>query len=295
MSILDPYAGVDWSRPGLRGNLHAHSTQSDGQATPQHMFDTYARAGHGFCMLSDHDHWTPAETLAALDGHGMVLLPGQEVTRDGCHILQIGGNAAVAPDEDRQRVLDGIAGAGGLAVMNHPNWLHPGPDSERLHLSQEQLLALRGYAGIEVVNAVIDELEGERWAFDRWDRLLSRGRRVWGFANDDAHATHHVGQAWNTVHASAPGADGVVAALAAGRFLASTGLEVERITVDGDSVEVSCPGAERIIAITDWGRQVAKVDGTRLRAHLAAGSTYLRFACLGRGERAVWTQPFFRA
>jgi hypothetical protein len=292
MPILDPYAGVDWSRPGLRGNLHVHSTQSDGQATPQKTLDAYAYRGHGFAMLSDHDRWTSAEELAALDARGMVLLPGQEVSRDGGHILQVGGTAAVAPDQDRQHVLDAIAAVGGLAVMNHPNWLH---DHEKEHWPLAGLLALRGYAGIEVVNAVIDELEGDRCAFNRWDRLLGHGRRIWGFANDDAHALHHVGQAWNVVHPLAPGTAGVVAALAAGRFFASTGLEVGRILVDGDSVEVSCPDAECIIATTDWGRRVGMIDGTRLRAHLPAGSTYLRFACLGRGERAAWTQPFFRA
>lgn len=289
MPLIDPYAGVDWSQPGLRGNLHAHSTQSDGRATPQKMIEAYARCGHGFCMLSDHDRWTSAAELAALDGHGMVLLPGQEATRDGEHVLQVGGTAPVAAEADRQRVLDGIAAAGGLAVMNHPNWFR-----EQDHCSQERLMALRGYAGIEVVNAVIDELEGDRWAFNRWDRLLGHGRRVWGFANDDAHGLEHVGQAWNVAYPQAPGAAGVLAALASGRFVASTGLDIARIRVDGEAVEVVCPGAQRMVAITDWGRRVAQVDGACLRAHLPASATYLRVACLGGGERGAWTQPFFR-
>jgi len=289
MPLIDPYAGVDWTRPGLGGNLHAHSTNSDGRAAPQAMLDAFARKGHGFCMLSDHDRWTSATDLAALNGHGMVLLPGQEVTREGEHILQVGGTAPVAAEADRQRVLDAISANGGLAVMNHPNWFR-----ENDHCRQERLMELRGYTGIEVANAVIDELEGDRWAFDRWDRLLGHGRRVWGFANDDAHGVEQVGQAWNTVYPQAPGADGVIAALAAGRFAASTGLDLGSVHLDGESVTVVCPGASRIIALCDWGRRIAQVDGTSLRAHLPEKATYLRFACLGSGESGVWTQPFFR-
>lgn len=290
MALLNPYADVDWSRPGLRGNLHAHSTQSDGRAAPQAMLNTCARHGHGFAMLSDHDRWTSATELAAFDSHGMVLLPGQEVSKDGEHILQVGGVAPVVPESDRQRVIDAIVATGGLAVMNHPNWFR-----EQDHCTQERLMALRGYTGIEVVNAVIGELEGDPYAFNRWDRLLGHGRRVWGFANDDAHGVEQLGQAWNTVYPRTADAAGVIAALAAGRFVASTGLDVAALHVDGDVAEIHCPDADRILAITDWGRRLAVANGPRLRAHLPAKCTYLRFACLGAGERGAWTQPLFRA
>lgn len=290
MTLANPYAEIDWSRPGLRGNLHAHSTRSDGRAAPQAMLDAYAQAGHGFTMLSDHDRWLDAEESAALDPRGMILLRGQEVTREGEHLLQVGGSAGVAADEDRQRVIDAIRAAGGLAVLNHPNWFR-----EQDHWPQERLMAMHGYAGIEVVTALIDELEGDRWAFNRWDRLLGHGRRVWGFAHDDAHGIEQVGRAWNVVYPRSHDAEGVLAALATGRFAASTGLDLGSVTVDDDTVTVHCPGAQRIIAIADWGRRVAQVDGTSLRATLPAKATYLRFACLGSAERGVWTQPFVRA
>ena len=289
MPVLNPYADVDWSCPGLRGNLHAHSTQSDGRATQQQMFDAYAGAGHGFSMLSDHDRWATTAQLAALDAHGMLLVPGQEVTRDGGHILQVGGSAEVKADDDRQRVLDGIAAVGGLAVMNHPNWY-----KENNHWTQEQLMELRGYTGIEVYNAAIADMEGDHCAFNRWDRLLSHGHRTWGFANDDAHGVEQIARAWNVAYPTAPGVAGVITALGTGRFYTSSGLDIGSVSCDGDMVTVCCPGAERIAAITDWGRRIAQADGSSLRACLPDKGTYLRFACFGRGERGAWTQPFFR-
>ncbi len=287
MRIADPYYGVDWSS-GLRGNLHCHSQQSDGSAPPQEVIAAYAAAGHGFLMLSDHDTLTTTERYAQWDAHGLVLVPGSEITRDGPHLLRVGGDGEIAPDEDRQRVIDAIGAAGGLAVMNHPNWF-----AEHDHCPQDTLVVLSGYAGIEIYNAVIAEFEGSPYALDRWDRLLSRGRRLWGFANDDAHHLRQVGQAWNVAFPRTRDAGGVVAALREGRFYASTGVTIERITVTEDVLEIVAPEAGRIVATGVHSKRLAMADGDRLRLRVPDGTPYVRFECWGRGERFAWSQPFF--
>lgn len=290
MRITDPYAGVDWSGRGLRGNLHVHSRQSDGEAEPQAVIDRYAALGYGFLMLSDHDRRTELPQLAGYDAHGMVLVPGSEVTAEGPHLLHVGGEGHVEPNADRQRVLDAIRGCGGLAVMNHPNWFN---DCD--HWPHEALLALHGYDGIEIFNALIGELPGTAYALDRWDRLLSRGRRVWGFANDDAHRLEHAGQGWNVAFPSSRDANGVVEALRSGRFYASSGVAIDRISVEGERITIASAQADRIVAIGDWGRRLAVADGTTMSFVMPAKEPYVRFECWGRGERFAWTQPFFIA
>lgn len=288
MRITDPYAGADWSAGGIRGNLHCHSRQSDGAAEPQEVIAAYAALGHGFLMLSDHDRRTEAEQLRSYAAHGLILIPGSEVTAEGPHVLYVGGSGHVAPGADRQRVLDAISAQGGLAVMNHPNWFN-----EHDHWPQEALLTLGGYTGIEIFNALIGELPGSSYALDRWDRLLSRGRQVWGFANDDAHQLHHAGQGWNTVFPQGPGADGVVAALRTGRFYASSGVTIDRIAVDGERIVITSADTQRIVAIGPWGRRLAVADGSTLAFTMPPREAYVRFECWGHGERFAWTQPFF--
>ena len=39
----------------LKGNLHAHTTRSDGRPEPQEMLAAYAALGHGFYGFGDHD------------------------------------------------------------------------------------------------------------------------------------------------------------------------------------------------------------------------------------------------
>ena len=51
MPDLSPF-----SRPGRfwRGNLHTHSTLSDGVLAPDKVVEAYQDAGYDFMMLSDH-------------------------------------------------------------------------------------------------------------------------------------------------------------------------------------------------------------------------------------------------
>ena len=284
MPTTNPYHGVDWSA-GRRGNLHCHSTQSDGKASPQAVIAAYGDLGYDFLMLSDHDIYTAPEILARAAADDVVLLPGCEVSQNGPHLLQIGGSHAAAPVEDRQQVIDAIRADGGFAVLNHPNWF-----AEHDHFPQEQLVALQNYAGIEIYNALIGELPGSPYALNRWDRLLSRRRRVWGYANDDAHALAHIGQGWMVAFPTANTAPGIIDALASGRFYGSSGVAIGSITVTDGTVTIVAPEAERIIAVGEWGRRIKVIDQPELTVALPE-SGYVRFECFGGGERQAWSQP----
>src|SRR5262245_42990665 len=108
--------------PWLRGNLHTHTTRSDGSKPPQDVIDGYARLGYDFLMLSDHDLVSSPDIYASLDARGLTLLHGNEVTANGPHILHVGAAGKIEPDADRQRVMEGInaQGEGSFAIINHP-------------------------------------------------------------------------------------------------------------------------------------------------------------------------------
>ena len=57
MSLQNPYLsnGFTW----LRGNLHAHTTLSDGQLPPEAVIAAYEQAGYDFLAISDHDKLVP--------------------------------------------------------------------------------------------------------------------------------------------------------------------------------------------------------------------------------------------
>jgi len=269
-----------------RGNLHAHSTRSDGTRDPQEVVDIYARLGRDFFVLTDHDIFS---NYTDLDAKGMILIPGNEVSAYGNHILQIGGTKKIDPHEDRQHVIDQINADGGLAILNHPNW-----EANWNHCPFELMLQLKGYAGMEIFNGVCLRLEGGAYASDKWDRMLSAGRMVWGFANDDSHRPGDDGYGWNVVQVEKEQATaaGILAALRAGQFYASTGVTINTIETHGSELHLTTANAHEIEIYGDKGKRLAWAKGSEIRFDVGETNTFfIRAQCYGVGTQMAWTQP----
>src|ERR1051326_2820062 len=103
LSIQTSYleAGFTW----LRGNLHTHTTRSDGALTPEEVLATYENLGYDFLAISDHDLLIPPAAFQARTK--MTLIPADEVTRNGPHILAVNIREVIPPDADRQKVQIG--------------------------------------------------------------------------------------------------------------------------------------------------------------------------------------------
>lgn len=286
LKIQSPYSNEPL--PWLRGNLHAHSTNSDGSRAPQEVVAAYAGLGYDFLMISDHDFITHP---GAFDHNGVVLIPGYEVTSEGPHILHVNAGARVEPQRDRQLVINDIdAQGGGLAIFCHPN-----RDRLFCHCAQELLERISGYAGVEIYNGVTRRSEGDPLATQRWDRLLGLGRKVWGFANDDSHLPGDDGVAWNVVQCATREPNDIVHALRTGQFYASTGVVVESVLVEENRINVVTQNAERIVAVCDFGRRVSTFDGPSMMLTLPENApiTYIRFECYGVGDAMAWLQPIY--
>lgn len=285
LALENPY--LEPGTPFLKGNLHTHTTNSDGTRPPQEVIDDYAARGYDFLMISDHDKLIDP---APFDARGMTMIPGNEISAKGPHLLHIGASTFIPPDEDRQKILDQIKKDKAFAVINHPNW-----QEHFNHCAQEKLEAWESYIGIEIYNGVIRRLMGSPLATDRWDRLLARGRKVWGFANDDSHRPEDVELAWNMVQAKKPTPKAIIEALVQGSFYGSTGVEIERIAVHGRTIHVATTNAQRIVVHSTSGKRETHVDSREITFHVPeeAKYSYVRVECWGPGEAMAWTQPFF--
>lgn len=289
VELVSPYAEEGmW----LRGNLHAHSTNSDGVRAPNRVVEDYAARGYDFIAISDHDTFTvPTET--ALEA-GIVELPAVEVSANGPHTLHIGATEVIPPHEDQQKVVDAVHDDGGVVVAAHPNW-----QAGFSHWPQAELEQITGFTGIEIYNGLIEHHPGAAIATDRWDQLLSAGRRVWGFANDDSHRPWEVAQGWNVVQAEERTLEAITEALATGRFYASTGVTVKQIDISGAELTIETADADRIRLITDHGVVQQTVSGSTATFIIPEQLVYreeheyVRIECAGRGGDMAWLQPFF--
>lgn len=64
----------------LKGNLHSHSTVSDGNLHPESVIRAYADKGYDFLSLTDHNVYTQYE-----DYQNLLMIPGFELT---CYLNQ---------------------------------------------------------------------------------------------------------------------------------------------------------------------------------------------------------------
>ena len=306
-----PYLPLDVPTRWLKGNHHGHSTLSDGVESPEANIDAYDAAGYDYFALSEHDRFCDPAAYRARTG--MVLLPAVEVTSDLDQTLMYLGAAADLPGKGAlslSGVLAFVQARGGLFICDHPNWLYR-PD--RLHAPAEELLATESLPAIEIYTGVIERLRGNPYSLDVWDRLLTAGRRVFGHATDDQHASIDRFLGWNSVQwpiDREPTPEGIIATLAAGRFVASTGVAIASIGVAGDGTVISVESDARLIRWIVSGGVLAEVTqggvGTlRLtdipsldrvawsRFSTPGDARYVRVECVGDRGTMAWSQPFF--
>ncbi len=273
--------------PWLRGNIHTHTTNSDGNRPPQEVVNIYAELGYDFLVLSDHDQLTDPTKL---DPKGMILIPGNEISAKGPHLVHVNAKSVVPALPERQEVLNRIAAEGGFAVMNHPNWT-----ADYNHCDLAVLEKLQGYAGIEIFNGVVLYLEGSELATDKWDRLLAQNRRIWGFATDDSHADNHRGLGWVVVQTADRSVAGIVEAMRAGRFYASTGVTVDDIRIENRTVAVRADNAQLFRIYGARGRMLATAKDKEITytADPEKDGPYIRVEAFGEGDARAWLQPMF--
>lgn len=296
----------------LKGNTHAHTTESDGDSSPEYVAGWYKDRGYAFLVLSDHNTYTDPAWLADLVDDAFLLIPGEEVTSAfesrPVHVNGLNLPGLVEPRTGETMVatiqnnVDAIREVDGVPHINHPNFRWAFGAEELAQVENDRLLEI--YNGHPSVHN--DGGGGSPGLEEIWDILLTGGKRIYGIAVDDAHYFQgefsrdrpNPGRGWVSVRADRLDAGSIMEALEAGRFYASTGVELLDVSVSPSSIAIQVDdrvGDSRYTTefIGDGGRVLAVVQGPTPRYELADDVTYVRAVVRGsRGDRA-WVQPVF--
>lgn len=202
--------------PEIVGNLHLHTTASDGTGSHDEVAAAAARAGLDFIVYTDHniavDGMEGWYHLPA-NGHKILRLMGQEINDQQlvpelnhllCHFVSEDFQPVAA---NPQTLIDAVHARGGITFLAHP-LERPGIGAAREiypWLSWE----VSGFTGIEIWNAMTDvkwQLRTKPRAvigaylpqtvltgpfpevLAKWDHLLAAGKKVVAIGNSDAHA-----------------------------------------------------------------------------------------------------------
>jgi len=283
----------------LKGNLHTHTTNSDGKFTPQQAVDHYRKAGYDFLAITDHGRLTPGD---GLDTDGLILLPGMELhpgtgeLGQTHHLVAIGMETQIDVPRDvtLQAGLDAIVPCSRFTFIAHPYWTS---------LTYRDLQGLSGPIGLEVFNSTCEYGIGRGDSAVHWDELLARGERLLGFAVDDAHC-HYPDTlgGWIMVKTEDGSAEGILEAIAAGSFYASRGPSIEGVTLGDKQVTVRCSPCRAVHVICPSAGcgmttyQLAPNGGpyTQVTLPLSPDWNPIRVECLDESGRKAWTNPFWR-
>jgi len=279
----------------LRGNLHTHTTVSDGQMTPQEAVAAYEAAGYDFLALTDHERLADPSVVATnrlLVIAGIETLCTNPTGGPSYHLVGLGlpADFRVPRSKHIQTAVDAVNEAGGLAVIAHPYWT--GHNSKDMEI-------VRDFAAVEVFNTNCEVTIARGTSSVHWDDLLAQGRRVLGLAVDDAHSTpRDVFQGWVLAKCAERTREAVMAALAAGRFYSTCGPAIESLAIEGSRIAVRTSPVACIRFICDGprGKLVRSDDGSPVSTAQfeAAGSElYVRVECTDARGRSAWTNPIF--
>ena len=301
-----------FAAPGqfYRGNLHTHSTRSDGVLDPQEVCRRYAAEGYDFMALTDHmiglydypvTDTTGYRTTAFTTILGAELHSGAMQNGELWHILAVGLPAdfepPTAPDfhptatqEPGPALAARARSTGAYVAIAHPEWSG---------LSLEDARSLDQAHAVEVYNHGCAVGADRPHGFYILDRLLEEGRKLSLCATDDAHFSEpdHFG-GWVMVKAEENDPDALVAALKAGHNYSSTGPEFRAIHWEERRVVVESSAVASVIVQGKGAAAVACHGDSMTRAVVSLDrfeqSEWLRVTIIDRAGRRAWCNPVWR-
>jgi len=293
-----------------KGNLHSHTTNSDGKLSPEGLVDWYLRNGYDFLAITDHDRITD---VTPLQREGIIVFPGIEFgyapeEEPGFFLDMLGINIRELPDyfgRDRkgritydpktspQQIIDDVNSMGGMAIMCHPYFMNN---------LMEPYLKYHSYIGMEVYNYVCEELSDRGNQEIYWDAMLCREKRLLGFATDDSHAPNF-GNAWIEVKAKEKTPEAILEAIRAGSYYSTNGVKVYEVEYTQDKVRVSFDRLCTVILKTYEGKvipphrnQFELVDGKPrywIEAEIPKHKTYMRIVLKDMQGNKAFINPVY--
>lgn len=289
-----------FQRPGkfFRGNIHTHSSRSDGALQPEAVCGWYRDAGYDFIALTDHfmkQYSFPLVDTKPFRTNRFTTIIGAELHalgnshRELWHILAVGLPEDFAPNGESENgvtLAHRAVDAGAFVAIAHPQWSS---------LSIEDGRAISRAHAVEIYNhgCAVECARPDGAAL--LDALVNEGRNLTAIATDDAHfRIDDSGGGWVMVKAEANEPEALLAALKAGDFYASQGPMIHAAEMSGGMVSIECSPAASITIVGRGSRAVSKHGRSLTRADLPLqrfADDWFRIVVIDAAGRCAWSNP----
>jgi len=315
----------------FKGNTHAHSLNSDGDVPVDAVVRWYREHGYHFTFITEHEYFTDVAPLNALfaAGNRFLVIAGQEVTQRIADSLHSGGvrqahvnalgTSRLVPTIGEKNIAKGvtiaatyarnsaaIAAAGGIIQINHPNFIWSVPLGDMMELPDSTLFEVWNGHPIVYNQGGTDSTGQEMLSTEaRWDSVLSRGKLLFGVADDDSHSYKpqdaenpdlaRPGRGWIWVRADTLTPAAILRSLRRGDFYASTGITLGDLQVSDTlyRLEIAPAGDRRYLTefIGRGGKVLARNTTLRPSYRIVGNEGYVRARISDSSGRMAWTQP----
>ncbi|MDQ8165355.1 MAG: CehA/McbA family metallohydrolase [Gemmatimonadota bacterium] len=327
---LSNFAGAQQPLRWFKGNTHTHSLNSDGDSPALDVARWYRTHGYQFTFMTDHEFVTDVAPLNAMFGGParFLAISAQEVTQrtsdpshpEGvrqAHINALGINTMIRPLGERYIANQSIASTyarniaeirkqGGVAQVNHPNFRWSVKLSEMVDLPDSTLLEVwNGHSTVNNLGGT--DSSGNVFPSHEavWDSLLTRGKVIWGVADDDSHSFKpedadkleltRPGRGWVVVRADTLTPGAIVGALRRGDFYSSTGVTLRTLAASRSELKIeialNSDARYRTEFVGRGGRVLATVHGLNARYAITGNEGYVRARITDSNGLKAWTQP----
>lgn len=301
-----------FSLPGTfwRGNLHTHSTRSDGILEPAEVCRRYKAEGYDFIALTDHFigryDYPLTDTRAYRDSDfttilGAELHSGAMENGELWHILAVGlpmdfvrPNAPdfhVRLDQETGAELAARArAAGAFVAIAHPEWSG---------LTTADARTIKAAHAVEVYNHGCAMGCDRPHGFYTLDQLLSEGCKLSLCATDDAHFSEpdHFG-GWVMVKARENSPEALLEALKSGHHYSTTGPDLSGIQWENGHVTVQSSAVKSVIVQGQGSAAVAvhgvSMTSTRIPLDRFGASDWLRVTVIDSAGKRAWSNPVWK-
>lgn len=275
-----------------KGNLHMHTTRSDGRLDPDDAVERYRKNGYDFIALTDHrkpsvtigpgesrdpDDWeaVSGKGSAEMTENDTVLHAGRMLILSGVEWDTGSANTKAPGDVLTYHILGiGMTSPGGPDYRKNP---HPAPQEmvDRIRenggiailahpawsvMDPSGIRNLQGITAAEIYNSVSDlPFNGQRadssaW-FDIWG--TNYDRLIPAVANDDAHA--YEGDecySYNMVNAKELSREEILDALKAGNFYATQRPVIHEMAIDWEKNVVHLEFSEDVDTVVFYSNHI---------------------------------------
>lgn len=326
---MKEYHGFTGEGNWYKGNLHGHTTISDGMLTPEQSVALYQKNGYSFQCFSEHDIFT--DFREQFNTENYIIVPAVESTAVlyrtigtnerykihhlhgilGTTMMQEEAAAGVfshlqyipplkyfgtwdgAPAA--QAVADNLLAHGCVVTYNHPIWSR---------VSEEEFCNTKGVTALEIFNFNTVQESNTGYDVTYWEKMLRQGKHVNCFASDDNHNEGLFEDScggWICVQAPELTHDAIIQNFIDGNYYSSAGPQIYDWGVKDGVAWVDCSEVNHVnFAAGNIINDGTTVLGERFKDQLKHAEyrlkgheTYVRVEVVDRFGRTAWTNPIW--